>query len=990
MDRGRVVLMLASALSLALGLSAEEPARGIALKPDPPIAVDGDLGEWSDIPNRIALDRADQVVWGAAAWQSLDDFSGAVHLAWRQEHLFIAADVRDDVVSQTQRGQGIWKGDHVEMYLDTQPDLEPDRDTYGEEIFHLGFSPGNFLSTGDPFADCPPEAFCFRPESKALSGVLVASTRTENGWTLEAAIPWGVLGLEKPREGTVFRFELAISDTDSGTAQQESLMATSSAPWGHRRSRLTQAVLAASDGVAPEIARRILVFDTLRLERGEKQSFVFDAPRIPEGKDAFLTLQARLHTAKVAGHTPALHLTLNGQPISFDRLQNKPLRIKARDGRVFTMAAGDRFSTFYTPDFAKVDLDPQYGLLGGVKACRFDLRVTDLLEEGENELLVSHKAADSVDNPLVAADAAIAFRTPPPPPKPKAGPPTGALDRVEPRALLKTDYAARDRSGGKIEITVGGETFLVESRFSSPEPAWERGSCRFFKHERRIERNAEAILVHDTFTNLTDEPLALMQRHYVHLGEAMKRAWAAGLEQAGLSGKTAVPANPTTYAATEAHGIGFAALSDVFRVHVTNYIVDGDMGVADNNLVLPPGAEYTAEWAIVPTDTPDYWAFINAARRIVGANFRIDGAFAFFRADHHTESWSDTQVTEFIRFKDARYVCSSITYPRYNGHYTHGTAFQRVSHDNYRQAIERRRKLVPEAQYLVYFHCFLDVTEDGPERFADARTLGPDGTQATYGKDYDRLYCPTESNSYGPAIEKNVDIILDEIGADGVYWDEHEYSRLAYHYGDPWDGFSGDIDPKSMTVKRLKSSVTLLSESWRVALAKRIQSRGPLIGNGAPFTRAMAALQFPCFIETGSITNCTRGHLYSPIALGDHLTERSEEDAYAVMLGALEYGCVYHWYNDLLVIPTHHHLTRYMYPITPKELHQGYIIGEERIITKKSGLFGWGDTSTHEVHVFDDTAREVMDFHAPLVTLDGKTYTELRIGEDWSAAIIRK
>ena len=39
-------------------------------------------------------------------------------------------------------------------------------------------------------------------------------------------------------------------------------------------------------------------------------------------------------------------------------------------------------------------------------------------------------------------------------------------------------------------------------------------------------------------------------------------------------------------------------------------------------------------------------------------------------------------------------------------------------------------------------------------------------------------------------------------------------------------------------------------------------------------------LHFPRFVETGSISHCAATHLYSPIALGDHLTERSELDAY--------------------------------------------------------------------------------------------------------------
>jgi hypothetical protein len=152
----------------------------------------------------------------------------------------------------------------------------------------------------------------------------------------------------------------------------------------------------------------------------------------------------------------------------------------------------------------------------------------------------------------------------------------------------------------------------------------------------------------------------------------------------------------------------------------------------------------------------------------------------------------------------------------------------------------------------------------------------------------------------------------------------------------------------------------------------------------------MAALHFPCFVETGTITHCRHAHLHSPIALGDHLTERSEKDAYHQMLAALNYGCVYHWYNDVTVIPTHPHLTRYMYPITPLELHEGYLIGKERIITNRSGLFGWGDASEHEVHVFNTDGVEVEGFSAPLLKRDGKTYTELRIAEDWSAAIVRR
>jgi hypothetical protein len=173
--------------------------------------------------------------------------------------------------------------------------------------------------------------------------------------------------------------------------------------------------------------------------------------------------------------------------------------------------------------------------------------------------------------------------------------------------------------------------------------------------------------------------------------------------------------------------------------------------------------------------------------------------------------------------------------------------------------------------------------------------------------------------------------------------------------------------------------------------------RGTLIANGGlPATRTMRNLHYSAFNETGSISHCVWSQLYSPIALGDHLTEHSEEDAYQTMLRALDYGCVYYWYSDLNVIPTYSTLTHYMFPITPVELHEGYIIGKERIVTNRSGVFGWNDNSKHEVHVFDQTGREVnlKDIKAPTVVKtyekDGKRWTELRIGEGWSAAIIKK
>ena len=375
-NRWLLSFFLPVAALLSLPSSAEE-VRGIPLKPDPPISVDGDLGEWAGMPNAMAVDRAEQVVWGRGTWTSVEDLSGTVRLAWRQEYLFVAAEVTDDALRQSERGFNLWKGDHVELYVDAAPDLDPGRDTFGEGQFHFGFSPGNFKNTGDPLIDCAPEAVCFAPKGVASAGVLVAAKQTGDGWVLEAAVPWPVFGIE-PEKGLFLRVEAGLSDTDGDSAQQETLMTTSDAAWVRKRSRYPMASLAAADGVASELASGVPVFETLQVARGESETLTFAGAPVPEGRRAVLTVWGRLNTPKVAGHTPALRLCLNGEWISGGRLLNKPLRVKARSGVVYSMYAGDRLTTYYTPDFTSPDLNPHYGLVGNVKPCLFELDVTDL------------------------------------------------------------------------------------------------------------------------------------------------------------------------------------------------------------------------------------------------------------------------------------------------------------------------------------------------------------------------------------------------------------------------------------------------------------------------------------------------------------------------------------------------------------------------------------------------------------------------------------
>lgn len=981
-----VPVVAVALLSLTLSGFAEVP-HGIPLKPDPPIAVDGDLGDWSGVPNTIKINHPTQVVAGREAWSGAQDMSGAVQLAWRQEYLFIAARVIDDIHRQVQHAVGgIPQGDHLQLTIDVQPATETDRTEFGTGQFQLLLSPGPFTGPTDSLTDASPKAFCLKPAGHDLSGVQVAAARTEQGWTLEAAIPWSTLGVT-PKQNFPLNVEVGLSDVDGSDPQQESLLTSATQAWELKRTRLRPMVLTGSDGIPT--ATSVPLLDALEIAQGQSSVLHFDASPVPAEWQAVLRFWARLDTKTVAGYTQCLHLAFNEQPLSGERLLNKELRVKARAGQVSSMYAGERLTVFYSPDFDSPTEHPHYGLTGGVVPCLFEVDVTDLIKPGTNELVLRNDAAASIQNMLHVGQGTLVYQVPSLEATEKAGPPTGPIPTIAPRRNLRTNYTAEVLPDAKILLKFAETQVVVESHFSTPKPQWVQGSNDFFSHQRRIKQLDEGVAVYDTFTNKTTENLGIMHRHSANLGDALQRLWLAGLERPSRTGESRLPANCTTFGAADNWGLGFVASDDVFRVHCANYAAEGAIGLADNNLVLPPGATYTAEWTLIPVEAPDYYRFINTARRIMGANFLIDGGFAFLRAGKLTEAWSDEQVQKFLEYKNPKYVCATIA-SDYKGRYSHGTAFQQVDHARYPRAFERWRKLYPGVSCLVYFHCFLDVTDEAETQFHDARTLRANGSQANYGQEHQRLFLPMTGNAYGAAIKKNIDLILDKLGADGVYWDEHEYSNDQYHYGDPWDHFTGDIDPVSMQVRGLKSSVTLLTEDWRVNLAKYILSRGPLIGNGAPYTRAMAALNFPCFVETGAITNCTRNHLYSPIALGDHLTEQSQQNAYETMLAALDYGCVYHWYNDMTVTPTHRTITSQMFPITPLEIHAGYLIGQERIVTRLSGTYGWGDESRHEVHVYNDRGEVVPDFDAPFTEKDGTTWTELRLAEDWSAVIVRQ
>jgi hypothetical protein len=178
--------------------------------------IDGSLAEWAAVPGWSSA----FVVYQTAGWDGSDDLQATWRLAWDASNLYIGVEVIDDIHVQTQSGNQIYRGDSVDMQVDTNrtgdfgPGLSPDD-------FQLTLSPGDFTAL-------PPSAFRSQgsTDGRILDApgghhITLAAQRTVVGYNLEAAIPWSDLNLA-PSEGLVLGLALNANDNDTpATAVQE-------------------------------------------------------------------------------------------------------------------------------------------------------------------------------------------------------------------------------------------------------------------------------------------------------------------------------------------------------------------------------------------------------------------------------------------------------------------------------------------------------------------------------------------------------------------------------------------------------------------------------------------------------------------------------------------------------------------------------------------------------------------------------------------------
>ena len=991
---------------------ADEPII-IPVVTDPSPVIDGNLQEWANRGVLRELNTREQATFNRQGWKGLKDLSGWVRLGHDSQNLFVVCHVVDDVFSQDQSGSEVWRGDHIMFTVDFK------RSGKMQDVMQLGLSPGSLKAPGATGPDTKAELVIWEPATASIEGAVVASRRTPDGYDIEAAIPWKVFAIT-PAKFQTFAMQLAFSDCDTKPPRQEKGISISTKDWKARDpKRLTAAGLADRAGKFPadafqeatELARLVT------LKHREKRDIVFDVERIPEGRVPTLTFKARAQSDRAGGCCGPLATAINGKGITKKNIANRPLVMTFLSGGMQTKWYGAGVTLWYGPSFEAIEKSRYKPL--DVVSYDIILRLDGMIKTGKNTITFRN-ADQRPEIEIVMADVAFSWSPPSrftPPKEWKPAPkPADAIPTFEPWTKHKVDYKVTALGGGALKVAWPGRELVFESRFSKPGGGWAElktkdstGWDSFPELGYELPSNEklvfaagadilrvirtyvvydECILVRDTLVNTSEKDLRpLIIAHRTVPGK-YEDLWLGGRPIPMKTGASSVSANPSVVVLGKESAFAVMAHDDVFRMHCLGSCDEKSAGLRDGSLVLRPGVTYSHEWLIFPLPKPDYWRFVNAARRYFKTNFTIPGSFCFFGLHKEDLPLLPWEIDKYLERKNANIVSVSLG-ASYRGLFPHGPVKRTLDASKPIATNKTIKALRPDTKILSYFNCFdCARRKDDPVLWPKCRILLPDGRQVFNGATYP-LYFPTLTNQYGREMDANVEWLLNTVGADGLYWDCYNYSNVT-HYAEPWDGWTGDIDSKSHTLTRKRSSITLISWPWREKVTARLLKEGrPIVANSNPSLTSEYKYQFPRFVETADISALSKTHLFTPIALGDHVTERNEVDSYRWMLRALDWGGVYYWYSGY-IIPTHPTLTTYMFPLTIMELHSGYIIGKERILTNKSGLFGWGDRSEFEVHVFDRVGKETDKIKVPRVIRNGKAYADLRVPEGYSAAIVRK
>ena len=529
----------------------------------------------------------------------------------------------------------------------------------------------------------------------------------------------------------------------------------------------------------------------------------------------------------------------------------------------------------------------------------------------------------------------------------------------------------------------------------------------YYKLIRTVQLRKDKITIIDKIENTQNVPLGCIIENQLKPSTEPLTLRLAGHEIDSARVLLSCAENPTVFYGFDDCGIGVVVEDDIYRLQLQLIYDEETVSLYTNQFGLAPKKSYIIKWSIYLITKNNYFDFVNILRDAWKIMASIDGPFTFMSAVT-IKNMTNNHLKSTLLNSDNKIVA---LHPWVNYY----SSINGLDKEEYiivmKEAIKRIRTLNPETKILGMIHPAVFPHHKKSMFYQDSRIITKNNDHY-YSVRYSKLflkerfddgwriyyYYPMIGNSYLQKLKEDIDLCIDHIGTDGVYFDEfsfaftHKPCRYSY---DRWDGHTVEIDTIDFTIKRKLADLGFLTIAARQELIDYVFEKGGFfMANTAPATSSMQHMPIARFVETSNpadyCTNCPRAHLTSPIGLGYPLYKLSPNDRNLKFImrdvyAKLEQGLLYYYYGKLEVSQN---IVNNFYPITPLHIYPGIIIGKNKIITSKSGKYTWHDNYICLIFKTDKKGSVVTTKSINTYSEDG-IYVEINLS-DQDIAVIEK
>lgn len=818
-----------------------------------------------------------------------------------------------------------------------------------------------------------------------------------------------------------------------------------------------------------------------------KASFQFPAMPQRKGELPVIRFKAYLRTPKCAGWSGYMNIDLNGKALegnvdSAYRVLNREMLMTTQIGAE-SLFKNNSILAFFGPGGKEIDSriltdkDEYYTYLMDISdvANRVIIGADDRIESQEsNKLTFTNTYLKLTTGDTAACDAFVIEDLE-----------AGYIPDSDVRSLRHTELMHMDAasgpsistngamltadSNGGLQLKIGNESYFFTGAYSRPTTSgmafntmgtkdrsaadWKvatngdpsgqklvvKGIWKDYMVVRTIVADNGRFHVKDSITNKTTQPLGMAIKYNTFINKLFNGSNVFLCGSASLVGTDNCGTNPSIFIQQPQTSMGLVVEDSLFRLQMEVLRKDNSVEYSTKHFGLAPNKSYTLEWTIYPSDSTDYWNFVNRVRKDWKVNYTVHGPFVF----------GDDRV---IPGRRARLYPMNPWFGYATGQGMTVQHFTDVIKPQVKRVLTAQPDAIPigmlETNLVPYDTRLSDGkvpegTMGKPERVGYGIELNKEQTEyirktawwdsvikTTDGRAVmdsyyasapycDLMVYPAPGNHQLKYMLWQIDYLMDKIGMKGIYMDQFNLGIKLSQPGrsdySKWDGHTVDLTANG-EIEKAYTDGTFVGAPARAEIVRHILKKGGIvIINGHQVDKEVTGLPIQAFAETewdlGSpqdllswpeppyMPAIAEGHLSSPISLGirpdrfgqygkDHWAEIIQKWA----ITCLKNGTVYYYYAN--TIPTtgpgagDYGIINYMFPFTPVELHAGWLIGKERILTAKSGSFFWNNAKKPGVLAFNSKGYSIKPKSLKITKKDAGWQVDLGITNWQETAVI--